>query len=203
MENVLLVVCAAGSSSRMAGKDKLLLEIDGQSMLRRIVSAACEVEADVLVAHRPNRLQRFKDLAGLPARNVVIGSAKEGLSGTLRTAATYAAGYDYMMVVLADLPKLSAIHMARMMRAIKENPKAKIIRAVGTDGQTGHPTVFHKSLFKKFAALSGDAGAQQIVKAQKRSIVDVEIQGDACCFDIDTPQDFAAFQAAQPLTLGI
>ncbi|MEL6586700.1 MAG: NTP transferase domain-containing protein, partial [Pseudomonadota bacterium] len=45
-----ILILAAGASSRMRGRDKLLEEIDGTPLILRAVRAACAVSAEVVVA---------------------------------------------------------------------------------------------------------------------------------------------------------
>lgn len=193
MEKTLVLVCAAGKSSRMEGQDKLLVQINGEPLLRKQVRKACELNADVLVAHSATGVKRFKCLDGLRAQHEIFGSSSEGLSGTLREAAQKAIGYDYLMVVLADLPKLSPIHMARMLKAPRDFPKSKIWRAIANDGRPGHPTLFSKSIFPYFASLSGDSGAKEILSQNKDFVANIKFSDDAPVVDIDTPQDLAKY----------
>src|SRR5216684_968705 len=80
------VLLAAGTSSRM-GKNKLLLEIDGETVLRRAVRTAAAAGLDpVLVAlgHESDRARA--ELEGLPCLNLINPRYAEGMSTSLSTA---------------------------------------------------------------------------------------------------------------------
>ena len=128
----------------------------------------------------------------------MLGGSKEGLSGTLREGAEKAAGCDFFMVVLADLPLLTPMLMARMLMAPRDFPDAKIWRAVDSDGRPGHPIVFSKDILPEFAHLSGDAGAQSIVKKYHSDVVDIVLPGKAAVFDVDTPADAEKISSFKP-----
>ncbi len=194
MEQILIAMCAAGNSSRMGETDKLLVELDGEPMLRRQVLRACEVEADVLVAHNPNMLDRVFKVSDLPVENATFGGSSEGLSGTLRGVAHRAKDYDFLMVVLADMPLLTSVQMARMAKAPRDFPDAKIWRATGRDGQPGHPIVFAKEVLKDFADLSGDDGAKSILEKHRDAVQMVPLYDDGPIFDVDTKSDLAQFE---------
>ncbi len=96
-------IVLAGGQSRRLGRDKSLLEVEGQSLLVRTVQALSVLSDDLLVV--TNDPARYQSM-GLPARLVADeepgrGSLMGILSG-LRTAR-----YPYALVVACDMPFLS------------------------------------------------------------------------------------------------
>ncbi len=83
-ESIAGVVLAAGTSSRM-GRNKLLLELAGQSVLRRAVLTAIDAGLDpvlVVLGHESERARA--ELAGLPCQVVLNAEYQEGIHSSLR-----------------------------------------------------------------------------------------------------------------------
>ena len=116
----LIVIPAAGASSRMEGRDKLLEQVDGKPLLRRQAEAAVASGAPVMVAVRPDDTDRQKALEGLPVTLVTVRDAAEGLGATLRTAALFAARHApdrAMMVLLPDVPGITVFDIKSVITA--------------------------------------------------------------------------------------
>jgi molybdenum cofactor cytidylyltransferase len=68
---------------------------------------------------------------------------------------------------------------------------------VAEDGTPGHPVLFGRRFFEALAGLSGDRGARDVVTASPEFIADVAMAGRGPLVDLDTPEDWAAWRAAQ------
>src|SRR5712691_8510552 len=102
---VAAVILAAGSSTRM-GRNKLLLDLGGETLVRRAVRAAVRAGVDqvvVVLGHEEPRVRA--ELDGLPCAPVVNPDHAEGAGTSVRTGVRQvAAGTDAVVVVLADMP---------------------------------------------------------------------------------------------------
>ena len=85
MDQIPIILLAAGQSSRMGGKDKLLQIVDGQTLLRRSALIA-RCAAPMIVALPPAPHPRYDALDGLDLRCVEIPDASEGMNASLRGA---------------------------------------------------------------------------------------------------------------------
>lgn len=184
-----VVILAAGRSRRMRGRDKLLEDVDGQPLLRRIVARALAAAAGPLAVtlplHSPGRAVA---LAGLPAIRLPVPDADEGLAASLRAAAHWARGIGAagLMVCPADLPDLTSADFRTVAAAF--DPSGPPLRATAADGTPGHPVVFPARLLPAFAALSGDLGARALLEAAIPR--PVALPGTHATTDLDTPQDW-------------
>lgn len=110
------VVLAAGSSTCM-GRNKLLLDIGGETMVRRAVCAAAGAGVDqviVVLGHDEGRGRA--ELAGLPCTPVVNPDHAQGAGTSLRTGVRQvAADADAIVVVLADMPFVTAEMIATLV----------------------------------------------------------------------------------------
>lgn len=190
MFDLTIVIPAAGASSRMRGTDKLLAEIDGTPLLRRTALRAVAAHPNVLITLRPQDSARLAVLQGLKVKTLAIPDADQGLSASLRRAATETQGH--LLVLPADMPDLTTGDLTQMIRAASEAPDA-ILRATAADGTPGHPVIFPPDLLQEFAALAGDEGARAILQANKARLRLTALPDQHALTDLDTPEAWTAW----------
>jgi molybdenum cofactor cytidylyltransferase len=186
-----ILILAAGLSSRMRGADKLAEIIDGMPQLHRITAAACAVSTRVFVALTRQRVRLITDL---PATPLILPESQEGMSGTLRAGVASLPDCTHFMVLLADIPDLTSDHLRKVLQGPSHAPQALIWRGA-TDGQPGHPILFHASLRPQFAQLQGDGGGDAIVRPLKDQTCLIPLPHART--DLDTPEDWAAWRASR------
>jgi CTP:molybdopterin cytidylyltransferase MocA len=194
MHDITILIPAAGSSSRMRGRDKLLEDVGGQPLLARQTRMALATGAPVLVTLRP-RDQRSEVLPrGAKALN--MPEASEGLAASLRSGAAWAEalGANALMVVLADLPDLTAQDLETVADHFSEEPR-RICRATDESGQAGHPVIFPSLYFAQIQRLSGDDGAKAILAQNPPRIC--RLPALHATTDLDTPEAWTAWRAGQ------
>jgi molybdenum cofactor cytidylyltransferase len=195
MQDLVILIPAAGRSSRMRGADKLAEPVDGIPLLRAQALKALSVSDRVHVVLPSLDHPRAKLLDGLPVTIAVAPDASEGLGGSLRNAGAQLAGAAAVMILLADLAMITAEDLRTLATARLADPDHLIWRGTTQTGQPGHPIIFAGAVLPAFAALSGDHGAEAIVRAHKDQTMFVPLAGDHARFDLDTPKDWATFRA--------
>ncbi|SFN36666.1 CTP:molybdopterin cytidylyltransferase MocA [Roseovarius lutimaris] len=195
MPEILLLIPAAGASSRMAPRDKLLEPVDGLPLLRRQVLMALQTRCDLSVTLPPDRPARRAALAGITDQRLhlqEVPDAAEGLAASIRRGADWAARRRAggLMVVLADMPDLEVSDLKMMLQAFDFK---NIYRATDADGKAGHPVIFPASLFPALKRLTGDQGARDILRAEP--VMQVMLPGTHATTDLDTPEAWAAWRA--------
>ncbi len=192
-----IVIPAAGASSRMRGRDKLLEDVGGQPCLRTIAERAAKVAGHVVVTLPTLDHPRKDVLDGLAVSCIGVEDATSGMSASLR-AGIRAVQNDAtaLMVLPADMPALTAYDLAQLW-AVFQASGAPIVQAATPSGAPGHPVIFSRKLFPNFELLTGDTGARSIVKAHEKQIIRVPLADDRAVLDLDTPEDWAAFRATQ------
>lgn len=185
------VLLAAGASRRMAGRDKLLEDIEGLPVLRRQALAMLAAGfGPVAVTLPPACPKRAAALAGLEVTILPVPEAAEGMSASLRAAARWARGHA-LMICPADMPDLVAADFARMAAAFDGG----VLRACDSEGRAGHPVVFPAALLPRFAALHGDEGARRLLLDHPPQLI--ALPGRRATTDLDTPDSWAAWRAAR------
>ena len=194
MLSVPILILAGGASARFPG-DKLLQPVDGVPLIRDRALAALETGHPVIVAMRPGRPDRIAALEGLPVAIRVHEAALEGMGGTQRAAVAALPPCDRFLMLLADLPDITAEDIATVLRAPAEAPDAVIWRGATQDRRPGHPVLFDAALRGDFRHLKGDDGGRSLVSRYVDRTCLVDLPGDRARRDLDTPEDWAAWRA--------
>lgn len=189
------LILAAGRSSRMGGRDKLLEVVGGEPLLRRMARQAAEAGAEVFVALGPKDAAREAALAGTPATILRIPQASEGMGATIREGVAALPPCARFLLCPADLPELTAEDFGAMLS--QPAGEALIWQGVDEDGRAGHPVLFDAALRPAFARLAGDTGARGIIAANRDRWQAVPLPGHHATRDLDTPEAWAAWRAAR------
>lgn len=185
-----ILLLAAGEASRMRGGDKLLEEIDGVPLLRKLTKDARSVADNVMVCLREEDNLRRSVLDDLNCRIVAVPDASKGMAHSLRAGvAELSTTTTAVMVVPADMPDITRADLAKMLRSHQDQPEA-ILRATTKDQQAGHPVLFPKRLFGALEKLSGDVGAREVLRRHANEIQSVQLPGTNALTDLDTPEDW-------------
>ena len=188
------VVLAAGTSSRM-GRNKLFLEVAGQSVLRRAVATAVDAGLDpvlVVLGHESERAHA--ELPGLPCQVVLNPAYQEGIHSSLRTGiAAVPERCPAAVVLLADMPLVNAT----MIRALVERYRAGPVPLVVSDyeGIDAPPILYDRRLFPEFRSLEGEGCGKRVVKRHAAEAVRIRWPSGALT-DLDRPEDVERVRAA-------
>lgn len=188
LNQVAVVVLAAGLSRRFGSDDKLLAHFDGRPLadhsaetLSRIRFghhiAVCKEEPNVtrLFASRGFSIVSNHDSARGQASSLALGVAE----AARRDAA-------FVLICLADMPRVSADHLLALLGALGKNPAGIAASAKRVDASPTPPAVFGARHFSELMQLTGDEGARHLLR--QASIVVAPPHELA---DFDTPADFS------------
>lgn len=194
MRRLAILIPAAGASTRMRGTDKLLQEVRGQPLLRDRVALALATGCDVAVTMPPDATARRAALDGLNVTLLPVPDATTGLSASLRAGAAWAMAQEAaaLMVLLPDLPDLTAPDLQTLLQA---NDFETIFRACDTTGAPGHPVILPARLLPDLSHVTGDTGARDLLRTH--SVTPVALPDQHATTDLDTPEAWAAWRAAQ------
>jgi molybdenum cofactor cytidylyltransferase len=182
------VVLAAGSSARF-GRNKLLLTLEGESLARRACRAALEAGLEpvvVVLGHDADRVG--EELSGLPVRAVVNPAHARGMNTSL--AAGIAAIPDESaaaVVLLADMPRVTADMVARLARTFRETGAPLVASDYG--GVHAPPTLYARALFPELGGPEGDGCGKRVVRRHAHDAVHVRWPAVALA-DVDREEDW-------------
>jgi molybdenum cofactor cytidylyltransferase len=192
---IAVLLLAAGTSSRMAGPNKLLCEVDGITLIGRAMRAAVESRASEVVLVTGWQAERIEAaLAAVPASKPVTvlrnADYRAGLASSLRCAMfQLAAPIEAALVQLADMPWITAAHIDRLIEAFDPEQPAIVLPVRG--GRRGHPVLWPRRFFAAICDLSGDVGARELLVRHASEVRAVPFDTDAIFEDIDTPEELA------------
>lgn len=194
-----IVLLAAGRATRMRGADKMLETLPGPFGPVPLVAAMarrCAQAGRARVVLGPGQEARRAALADIPC-TMVEAPAGAGLGASI--AAGVSGGAGPVMLVLADMPEITAADLHLLATLAARAPEA-ILRAAAADGTPGHPVVFPADLRGALAALDGDTGARALLQAEAGRVVLLPLAGRRALTDLDTPEDWADWRtrAAPP-----
>ena len=188
-----ILLLAAGRSSRMRGRDKLMEEVDGAPLLRVMARRATRAGVPVRVVLGPGQEGRRAALADLDLA-VVEASDDDGMAASIRTGVAGLSGP--VLLVLADMPEITAQDLYLMVSLGARAPQA-VLRAATRDGRPGHPVLFPADLVPELAQLRGDQGARDILRAAAARVHLLPLAGERALVDLDTPEAWAAWRAGR------
>lgn len=191
-----ILILAAGASSRMGGRDKLMEDVGGQPLLRRVAEQAMASGLPVTVALPPDRPARSTALHGLTVTIVTVPDPTQGMAASLTASLSQIPTGAGIMLLLADLPELTTDDLAQLITLWQAESQA-ILRGAAADGTPGHPVLFPPDLRDDLMTLKGDEGARSVLVRHRARLRLVPLPDQHATTDLDTPEDWAAWRAAQ------
>jgi molybdenum cofactor cytidylyltransferase len=181
----------------MGTLNKLLIEIDGVPMVRRVVEMLRQSKAEPIVVVTGHERERVAAaLQGLSATLVHNPDYAQGLSTSLKAGiGALGTGIDGAVVCLGDMPRVSAAEVDRLIGAF--NPvEGRGIVVPTLNGKRGNPVLWSRQFFEEMTQVAGDVGARHMIGTYPEMVVEVEMAGDGVLTDIDTPQALAKLAAS-------
>lgn len=185
--NVCGVIMGSGLSRRM-GSNKLLMELQNESMIEKVVreSVSSHLKSVAVVYNKDEVRDKVEgnNIEIIYNKSPEVGqsmSIKVGLEGIHNSEAE---GY---MFLVGDQPLVDSRLINSLLNKFKENKDNIILPKY--KGINGNPVIFPSILKDKLSSLSGDLGGREIIKGYgKVTYLDVEssLQG----FDVDTKEDY-------------
>lgn len=194
MSDPVILILAAGESSRMAPRDKLLEPVGGIPLLRHATLNAVATGLRVLVTLAPDRPLRAAVLADLDVQKVVVDNAVQGMSVSLKAGLAATHTQTPVMLLLADLPDLTAADLSNTLTAWRECPDL-ILRGTDRGGRPGHPVCFPPWAKPALLGLTADQGARDFLKSAQARTRFLPLPDHHATTDLDTPEDWARWRA--------
>ena len=156
------LILAAGASSRMRGRDKLLEPVGGEPLLARQVRIAGEAGLEAFVALPPAPHPRH-DALPEGVRRIPVRDAAEGMGRSIAAGVGALREAPVILLLLADLPEIETADILAVLAAREAEPGALVWRGATADGRGGHPILFAPPLYPALMALRGDDGGRSVV----------------------------------------
>jgi molybdenum cofactor cytidylyltransferase len=192
-EPVAGIVLAAGASTRM-GRNKLLLPIGGEPLLRRSVRRALEAGLDpvaVVVGHEADRAR--ETLSGLPCRILVNPDHAVGQQTSVRAGIrAVPAEANAAVILLADMPFVTAAMVSELVRLHRETGARLVLSDYG--GVQAPPTLYARGIFSELDAAGGEGCSKRVIARHAGEAVRAAWPAAALA-DLDRPEDYERVRA--------
>ena len=190
-KKICAIVLAAGESRRFGAENKLLVELDGVTVLERVVR--CIAHSGVNRTIVVTGAEHYKVVSLLSEYTVECfhnADWQHGMGCSLAYGVSLInrREYDGVMVCLGDLPFLEINTTRHVLNRFMENEANKIVVPV-CNGRQGHPLIFPVAYREELSLLKGDEGARGILRANETVIEQVHTGNDGIFRDIDRPSD--------------
>jgi len=188
------VVLAAGASRRMGpGRNKMLLELEGEPLVRRAVRRALTAGLSpvvVVLGHEADRARAV--LADLPVE-IALNPNFTGPTSTSLHLGLDLLGQDVdaAVVLLGDMVHVGEAALAELVTRACTSDAPLIVSRYGD--VTAPPLLFRRALFAELVAWTGEGCGKTVVKAHSHEALYVD-RGPEMLADVDTPADFQKAQ---------
>ncbi len=187
------VLLAAGASTRM-GSNKLFLELDGESLLRRATKRAVAAGLEpviVVLGHEAERARQ--ELSGLPVRTTLNPDYARGINTSLKAGVVaLPEAARAAVVLLADMPFVTDRMIAALVERYRESSAPLVVSDYA--GVHAPPMLYHRSLFAELEAMEGEGCGKQVVRRHRSEAVAVSWPASALT-DVDRPEDYERIRA--------
>ena len=193
------VIMAAGLSTRMAGKNKLLLPLSDSSVIKETVAQSLRSDIRdfvIVTGHDAAAVQSEVGKAleeGMQFNqqvSIVFNRDYEQGQGTSVALGTKCLSGDSVacFFIPGDQPFISPL----TIREIIENwEPGKIILPL-YDGQQGSPVLFDRVFYPELSELTGDLGGRQVIRHHESDVKEVQLTKPEVMdhLDLDTAEDY-------------
>lgn len=185
------ILLAAGQSRRMGAKNKLLLDIDGEPMVRHAARMLLDSRAEEVVAVLGHQSAAVGDaLAGLPVRIVHNAAFREGQMTSVRCGLDALSDrHAGILVALADQPALTAADMDFLVDAFLSGDRQRVLVPVRGD-RRGNPIVLAAHHRDEIAGRDLNFGCRNLIARNPKSVRAIDPPNDRFFSDVDTPDDY-------------
>lgn len=185
-----LIVLAAGKSTRMRGRNKLLVKVESRPIIRRVVEAGLKSKVDeviVVLGWEADKIQKALD--DLPCRFVVNKDYEKGQSSSVKAGLKEVGETTQAILILpGDVAMIdaSSINLVIDEYARRKHP----IIVAAHKSRPGHPILLDRQLFKEIEQIDEQSfGLKAVVKKHEGAMRFVEAGSSNVLRDVDRPED--------------
>ena len=200
MPNTGAVILAAGNSSRL-GQPKQLLQFRGQTLVRRIVDAACEADCSpIVVVIGSDKDKVARELERTNAVIVENVNWSDGIGTSIRSGVQrsldVAPNVEAIVLLVCDQPLVDS-HTIEQLIALGAKTKKAIV-ASSYAGTLGVPALFDRSCAEELLRLDDASGAKPIIFSNHDRVAEFPFPEGQ--IDIDMAADYEKLRLSEDST---
>jgi len=190
------VLLAAGLSSRMEGRNKLLMSLKGKIILAHTLEALLACDADeviVVLGYQSKEIKFFIDSNNYAVKTVYNKHFSAGLTSSVKVGVEMVSSdSDGIMICLADMPFIKPNHYNQIIngfnQAVKSNPDTIIVPYY--HGKWGNPVIFSAAHNSEILSHKKMEGCKGLIKSNPQNVIKINLSIKSITQDIDTQEEF-------------
>lgn len=180
------IILASGFSRRM-GEDKLLLKIDGESIIEKVIKASKGSKLDrIILVYRTREVKEIGKKYAV--KTIYNENADLGQSESMKLGIKEAGETEAYMFILGDQPFITDKLINTLIEEYENTDKT--ILAPYYNGKRNMPMIMSSIYKDELLNVVGDKGGRDIVKNNPLKVKKLHIEDEKIAMDIDTPEDF-------------
>jgi len=184
-----VILLAAGQSRRMGTKNKLLITVDGEPLVRRSAQLYRRFTDKVFVVLGYEADQVRAALDGVAVRCIENAAYADGQKSSVQCGFTNVSGAgDAIIVALADQPLLSSEDLDGLITAFAESDRQRIMIPFCGDAR-GNPILIPSAFLKSLKDDVQDLACRKFIAANPHLTRRYDAPNDHFTTDLDTPDD--------------
>jgi|TARA_B110000046_G_C12816998_1_gene323697 molybdenum cofactor cytidylyltransferase len=191
-KNIVMVILAAGNSSRMNAVKQLLPWKDGTLLTNAIEVGISSMVSSIIVVLGANSDKIKPSLKRLNVTVIENSQWKNGLGTSLAFAVNYMEDNniyaDGVLCCLADMPFVTVKHLHDLIAGFELDNNS--IVATSLKESVMVPALFDAFYFKDLVELTGDSGAKELLIKHQNNLIHIEVSSEKVLKDLDTPSDY-------------
>lgn len=185
-----LIVLAAGKSTRMQGRNKLLAKMEGKPMVRRVVETALSSRVDEVIVVLGWEESKVREaLSELPCRFVVNKNYEDGQSSSVKAGLNEVGEATRAILILpGDVARIDTRSINLVVDEYNRENRPIVVAAY--QNKPGHPILLSRELFKEIQEIDEQsAGLKSVISNHVAEVRLVETNSENVLRDVDTPED--------------
>jgi len=182
---VAAILLAAGESKRM-GEPKQLMPFGQSTMLEQTVDNLLNSKVgEIIVVLGYKAEEILGKLASRQVKTTINPAYRQGMSTSIRAGLNLVADHiQGIMISLGDQPLIDSQTINRLVDEFRNHTKGIAIPTY--HGRRGHPVIFAIRYKEELLRLKGDIGGREIIDRYSEDILEVAVNCEGICIDIDT-----------------
>jgi len=183
------IILAAGESKRM-GFPKMLLPVNGKSMIENVIMNVAESVSDGILVVLGASHEKIADLVRkYDVRYCYNENYKEGMFSSVQCGfRNLQSGIDAVMVFQGDQPFIAPSVINSVIGAYRDSGKGIVMPVFG--GKRGHPLLLGMKYSEVVETIDPGEGLRSVARLYKDDVLEVETNDPGILRDFDTYDDY-------------
>lgn len=192
------IILAAGRSTRSGTTNKLLMRMNGHTVIRQTVARVAEAGFDepiIVTGYQAEDVNTA--LSGISYRHIHNPGYASGMASSLKLGLSLLdKGTEFACVCLGDMPLVNAATLKALASAATRFSEFKVFIPT-FNGKRGNPVLWQADMFPLLGNIRGDKGGRQIIHDHEDLVCEVSVEDHGILIDLDTPEALAQFGATE------